>query len=297
MISSTSEIICDWLDVTYSPDSQLIGSAFKSGVMTSWLMNHSAICKKRDERSIHFSIGDHGYIKLDSSSMFSRVSASGRALAHFRAQGIFMEYLDILASEPHRVTRLDAALDIPRDGANVIKEFKKKYPSGSAPLGRKNLKMNFITGFRSDGKESGSCYFGQRTKARQTARVYDKALEALDKRGEQMPPTTRYEVTAKGERDRPSPTLRDAAEPTSIFWHIASPTLLKAPKGIKPWISGDGESWKLKRPELLPAEIVERKIEFSAELDTIAAIASQMGSGGLQYMLRQIAKKYHIDMS
>jgi hypothetical protein len=153
-----------------------------------------------------------------------------------------------------------------------------------------------MTGIRHDGLESGSCYLGHRQRARQTARVYDKAKEAMDNRKELMPPTTRYEVTARGERDRPSPTLKDAFLPASLFWHIASPTLLTAPTGIEPWISGDGDTWASKTLSLLPAEIVERKIEFNPDLDAIAAIASRDGSDGLRRMVRKIAEKYHVDL-
>ena len=72
---------------------------------------------------------------------------------------------------------------------------------------------------------------GHRTAARMTARVYDKSFEALKNRGEVYPlPVTRYEVTARKDS---GVTLRDAAEPAAIFWHIASPALIPSkPKGI-----------------------------------------------------------------
>lgn len=297
MIYSVSEIICDYLDVTYSSDSHIFGSDYRQGTLTSWLTSVGAICKRRDSNSALFSVGDRGgIVKLDSNSRFVRVSASGSALAHFRCRGIFDEYLSELSTEPHRVTRLDAALDMARDGADTIAEMRERFSSGHASLGRKALEVTYMTGTRHDGLESGTCYLGHRQRARQTARVYDKAKEAYDKRKELMPPTTRYEVTARGERDRPSPTLRDASEPTAIFWHIASPTLLKAPEGTLPWIAGDGESWTAKRPVLLPAEVVERKIEFNPDLDAIAEVAAQDGDDGLKRMLRLIARKYHIEL-
>lgn len=296
MISSGNSVICDYLDLTYSPDAHIFGSDFHMGTIEKWLLSVQATCEKRDSKSALYRLGDRGRVKMDSNSTFKRVSASGAALAHLRKHSIFEEYLSELASEPHRVTRLDAALDVPQDGADTIAELKKRFSNGHAALGRKALKVNYITSVRDDGRESGSCYLGHRQRARQTARVYDKQLEAFEKRKELLPPTTRYEVTAKGERDRPSPTLRDAAEPTSIFWHIASPTLLQAPSGIKPWVPGDGDSWKVKRPELLPAEVVERKLSYNPDLDAIFEIASQDGSGGLKRALRLIATKYHIDL-
>ena len=296
MIYSASEVVCDYLDVTYSPDSQMIGSEFYMGSLVTWLLSVGAVCRKRDATSSLFTVGDHGTIKTNSNSVFTRVSASGATLAHLRAHGLFMEYLSELASEPHRVTRLDAALDVARDGSEVISEMRTMFPDGKASLGRKHLNVTYMTGIRSDGKESGTCYIGHRQRARQTARVYDKALEALEKRGEHLPPTSRYEITIRGERGRPSPTLRDAAEPTSVFWHVASPTLLQAPASAAPWVPSDGDSWVVKRPELLPAEIVARRISYNPDLDSIAQIASQDGQGGLKLMLRQIAQKYQIDL-
>lgn len=296
MIYSASEVFCDYLDVTYSPSTDVVGSEFKQGSIVTWLLSTGAVCKSRDLTTSVFSVGDSGIIKLNNNDRFSRVSASGSVLAHFRAQGLFMEYLSELSASPHRVTRLDAALDVNRDGADVIAEMRSRFSSGSASLGRKSLKVTYLTGVRSDKRETGTCYFGHRQRARHTARVYDKAHEALEKRGESLPPTTRYEITARGERDRPSPTLRDAAEPTSLFWHVASPTLLTSPDNVAPWVAGDGESWVFKRPELLPAEIVERKVNYNPDLDSIAQIASQDGQGGLKLMLRQIAQKYQIDL-
>lgn len=296
MIYSATEPFCDWLDVTYSPVSDLIGSEFKSGILPNWLLHTGAIVLSSCLEKTVFRVGLHGTVVMQSNKRFNRVSASGASLAHFRALGVYMDFLSELSSEPHRVTRLDAAIDVSRDGADVFAECESMFTESTARLGRKDLPVKWEKRIREDGRPTGTCYLGHKTRARHTARVYDKADEALCRRGEHIPPTARYEVTARGERDRPSPTLRDAAEPLSLFWHIASPTLLRAPVGVPDWVPGDGESWTFKRPVLLPAEIVEKRIGFNPDLDKIAEIASKDGQGGLKRMLRLIAAKYHIDL-
>jgi hypothetical protein len=122
--------------------------------------------------------------------------------------------------------------------------------------------------------------------------VYDKAWEALSKRGEQLPPTTRYEMTSRGEKGRVGPSLRDAAEPTRLFWHIASPTLLKAPDDVPAWTSDWEGGWHYEKTEpLLPAEILERLVEFSPALDQMILQADKIGDGGKKYLLRLLERK------
>jgi len=219
-----------------------------------------------------------------------RVSLSGTACALLRGLGLWNDMLSELSSVPHRVTRLDAALDLPMDGADLVALMRDRHSSGQVSLTRKSVSTSTFLAVRpSDGRETGTWYAGRRTSARFTARVYDKAWEALEKRGELMPPTARVEVTAKGGDS--GATLRDAALPAAMFWHIAAPQLLAAPEGIPVWTPNQDLGWTAPPREFDPAALLRRRVESFAMLDALAAVADDMGPEGRNYLLSLIEQR------
>jgi hypothetical protein len=291
MIYSASDVFCDWLDTTYCANSDVVGS------VSLWLGMNGGNCKYSDEKGSSFAIGE-GYIKIDTSKRFSRISTSGQALEHLRAHNIFLEYLSELSMDAHNVSRLDTALDIPADGADTLDALRKRYSVAGVgcKLGQKKLPVSYILGVREDGRETGTFYGGHRSKARTTCRIYDKAWEALSKRGERIPPTTRYEMTSRGEKGRVGPSLRDAAEPERLFWHIASPDLLQKPDNVPKWSSDWEGGWHYEKVSpLLPAEVLDRLVEFSPGLNEMILQADKMGSGGRKYLLRRLGRKLGLE--
>lgn len=267
---------CDWLDVTYHPESSPVSS------LRMLLVSLGAEVMS-DEA---YRLGD-GTVHMARRYGVLRVSASGGALAHMRLVGAYMDWLSLLSEHPHRITRLDAAHDVDRDGADVLDELRQANPSGQVNLGRKALPVSLLLAVRSDGRETGSYYVGRRSRARATARVYDKRQERLDKRGQDGPPRTRYEVTVKQDYGA---TLRDAAEPERLFWHVAAPALLDKPDDAPDWSPDWSQGWRADpRPELLPAEVLERRLSNSAELSLLRDIADEMGPQGRVWLLRQLA--------
>src|SRR5690606_1114494 len=108
--------------------------------------------------------------------------------------GLWREVLAAVATTTHRVTRLDAAMDVERDGAEVLAELRARIHGGCA-LGRKRVPTRWLLAQRADGQDTGTCYVGQPGRHRVHAKVYDKAQEASDRRGIELGPRTRYEVT------------------------------------------------------------------------------------------------------
>jgi hypothetical protein len=174
------------------------------------------------------------------------------------------------------------------DAADVIPSLMARYPDGRVNLSRKALQVSRMLQVREDGRESGTFYVGHRSKARYTARVYDKSLEALVRRGELLPTTTRFEVTACKDSGA---TLRDAALPTAIFWHIAAPALLKRPEGVPMWVPNQDLGWTAPAPSFNPAEVLQRRVESSAELEAFLQVADSMGSSGRSYLLHLITRR------
>lgn len=242
-----------------------------------------------------YRLGESGTVKLGVRYGVYCVSASGAALAHMRDVGGFMHWLSALGEFPHRITRLDAAVDFGEDGADVYDRLRGRYPSGFVNLGRKALQVKHITQIRPDGRETGTFYVGHRSKARATARVYDKAWERLVNAGVVGPPRTRYEITVKQDYGA---TLRDAAEPDRLFWHVAAPALLDRPADMPDWCADWGTGWQApSRPDLLPADILSRRVPVSPELGLLASIADEMGPGGRAWLVRQIAARLGVDIT
>lgn len=275
---------CDHLAVTFHPERNPLGS------LRALLLDMGA--EVLDDRT--YRLGE-GTVKLYRTYGVLYCSASGGALAHMRFVGCYSDWLSVLSEWPHRITRLDAALDVPLDGPDVLDALRLAYPSGVVNLGRKGLPVKLELAIRDDGRETGTFYVGHRSKARATARVYDKRQERRDRRGIDGPPRTRYEVTVK--QDYGS-TLRDAAEPERLFWHVAAPALIDRPDDVPDWSADWSQGWKADpRPDRLPAEVLARRLESSAELDMLAEIADEMGPQGRVWLARRLLDRLGVECS
>lgn len=269
---------CDHLSVTFHPERNPLG-----GLRTLLLSVGSSAL---DDRT--FQVGE-GTVKLYQTYGVLYCSATGGALGYLRQAGAYMDWLCIIGDWPHRITRMDLAYDVPIDGPDILDALRARYPDGRVNLGRKALSVKLDLSIREDRRETGTFYVGHRSKARCTARVYDKRQERLDRVQRDGPPRTRYEVTVK--QDYGS-TLRDAAEPDRLFWHVASPALLDAPDDVEAWTADWSQGWRSDpRPDLLPAEVLGRRVDSSAELDMLASIADEMGPNGRVWLLRRLAAR------
>lgn len=271
-----SIIIADWLDVTFAPGEKI--SWFEK-----WMHELGGV--RRDEGNNQtYAVSKWGIIKLQSNQKFIRLSISGRVLSYCRDVGAMNRFLQLISNQPHKITRLDAALDLPVDAPGIIKKLRYKYPK-YAPvyLSQKPVYTTCFLGARSsDGLMTGTFYVGDRRTASVTARVYDKQLEALQKRSEILPPTTRYEVTCKtGEC-----TLRDVHSPAAMFWHYASPALLPRPAGVPEWVSGSPYVWESDNVPAVDIRIrMADAVKYSDDLARLCAWADLLGDGGRDYLL------------
>lgn len=272
-----SPVFCDWLDVTTSPDREhdlraalgpLICASFGS--------------KLSDDL---YELGS-GKIKMTTKRGVFRVSVSGACIRALETQGYWETFLAELGDGPHRVTRLDAAVDLPVDGARAIALLLAAYPQGRVRLSQRPTKVTELLETRSDGLKSGTWYVGHRSNAEITCRVYDKALQLLNTRGDDVPPRTRAELTV-----RKGCTLRDAFQPDRVFWHYMAPAIFERPSDVPEWSSGWAEGWTMERIELLPAQRLKALIERSPDLAAIIELADSVGPMGRTMALRLIGDK------
>lgn len=279
------EVFCDYLDVTYGPtdcpypelNQLLLGLGLKVDFSDNVVRQYS-VPLVGPEAS--------GTLRVEHRSSWAKVSASGAICAFLRASGAWSEYLSVLSGSPHRISRLDAALDLAMDGADLVDAMRRRYADGTVSLGRKAIPTSCLLGVRADGRESGTWYAGQRTRARVTARVYDKAFQMLSKYGCVLPPTGRVEITI-----REGATLRDAAEPAACFWHVAAPAILAAPEDVPMWRPNADIGWTGPHREFDPAALLRRRVETMAELDALLDVADLMGSEGRSYLLSLITRR------
>ena len=101
-------VFCDWLDVTCHPESSFISS------LSRWAVSKYPVAFADEESGrVIYEIG-YGKLVVEEKRKFHRASASGGVLQHLRDSGHYSEYLSVLSTTPHAVTRLDAALDLSR---------------------------------------------------------------------------------------------------------------------------------------------------------------------------------------
>lgn len=242
-----------------------------------------------DERGTVYRVAA-GTIKLQSwGSSVLMVSASGSAITQLRRAGLYGEYLAALSPFPHRVSRLDAALDFADDASPLIRWLWRRAANGGIALSRKsvpgsNCSKHIAPGI--DGRETGTVYVGAPS-AKVRAVIYDKRQEVYARTGEDVGPRLRYEIRVKGEL---GPTLADAFDPARLFWHYAAPDLLQAPIGVQPWVSHAQGFAMPERVSFTASQLLDRKLESSADVRRLLELAGQMGLLGVDFLCQKLRK-------
>lgn len=277
MTCSQSRVFCDWLTVSFRPDDSPLPD------VCLWLDHQCCPVRFSDDRSSLYDVGG-GTLRITFGKGFHSFSVSGVGLMYLRNMGLYSDYLSVLASCPHNVTRLDAACDYPIDGPVFLRRLEGQYPADLIKLQRKAIRVTRLYSSRlSDGQLTGTWYAGHKSSARVTARVYDKQAEALDNRGESLPPTTRVEFTFSKDHGC---TLRDAYMPYSLYHQYASPSIVPVPSDAEPWVA-HGEGWdSVARVPPLPIELFKRRVELSPEIARLVVLAASYGAEGDAVLLR-----------
>lgn len=202
------------------------------------------------------------------------ISSSGMALAALRSLGAYSAFLAELASFPHRVSMLHATLDyLMPDPAGTLLEVKEAAFAESLSLTRKRILKGHVTALLSSnaaGKETGTVYLGNRANADVWAKVYDKQHERVSRGFADPGPLVRVEVAVQSDVGA---TLRDAHNPSDLFFHFAGKSLVESPPGFAGWSPG-GEGYSLpKSEEVLPLQRLDRLVDYSHDLTRIVEIA------------------------
>ena len=278
---------CDWLDVTFSPEAFDYDEFYFSftQIYPDVTEGHS-----RNDGARVLIVG-HGSLHLSFKKTFIRVSASGGVLSALRSSGCYMGFLGLLTDYPHRVTRIDVSMDLAKSGAHVVADLWNRYKNGLS-LGQRALKTSTITAVDDRKRTTGTFYAGYKSKATRTLKVYDKRWEVLCRHEYPIADRTRYEFTMRGGKSltHAQPSLRDALEPTALFWDMAK-DILKAPKNTPVWSDTSMAPWTFERPiGLTTWEKFVGVLETSPDMARILAYANELGEPGLNMLVSRITK-------
>lgn len=215
-----------------------------------------------------------GLIRASSRGLVGVISCSGVALVELRAASLFGEYLRAVSSESHRVTRLDAALDLAIPAPVFLDGLYARANRGEVRLSHKPAPAKRWVGLNAVGEETGTVYLGGHT-AKVRLAAYDKRQERLDRGLPDPGPWLRVEL--RGSADL-GVSLRDAWDPAPFFWHYCS-GVLSRPSGVPAWVPG-GVGFELPpKPVLDPADAFEKRLSNSVELRDLVSQALSVPGG------------------
>jgi hypothetical protein len=247
-----------------------------------------------DDRGSRYFQCKGGTVKVWRRGSVVVVGASGRALGHLRAAGLYGDYLSVFAPQPHRVTRLDCTVDLPVPAPPAVAEIAARARGGGLALSRKSISPCDVTTHLSldrRGEMTGSVYLGAHT-AKVRGLVYDKRHQLESTADFDIGPCLRFEIRVSGDL---GPSLGDAFDPVRLFWHFAAPDLLPAPRGVHPWVS-QAEGYTLPpKVELTASELMRRKLESSADVQRLLDLARQCGRHGVDLLCQRLRSLAAVD--
>lgn len=235
-----------------------------------------------------------GWVKIGVRSGVSWVQASGGILGALRDVGAYADYLSLFAAYPHRVTRLDVALDVDVSPSPVLLGLYAKGREGVLSLTRKAIKPSAIEGrfspaFYDLAADTGTVYVGRRS-AEVRLTVYDKRQEVYARTKEDIGHMLlRYELRVT---DKMGATLGDAYKPAPIFWHFLAPGFLSAPSEVGQWEPFHDGGFAVNRRTVPAYERMKRRVEASTEMPRLFALADECGPQGRRLLYGLIRRYY-----
>lgn len=223
------------------------------------------------------------------------LGCSGMALSALRDRGAFDEYLSVIAGFPHRVSMLHATQDyFVASPSKVIIAVQEAAFAEELMLTRKGLTRKQVHALLSPdesepGANTGTVYLGHRKNADVWAKVYDKRQERVQRGYADPGPIVRVEVAVQSDVGA---TLRDAHNPSDIFFHFASRSLVDAPPSFAGW-AANGEGYVVgESREILPHDRLDRLLSFSLDVTRLIQVAVSMyGDKAGDVLSRHLAKK------
>ncbi len=278
-------VICDKLDVTVPAEHadlilRLRPFLDAAGFFLDWDSDAKLVLRSANDGTLVWS-KRYGVMCL---------GVSGAACAALRASGQWLAFLAEIGATPHRVTRLDATLDLATEAAPRVRRLRRSGAAGTLKLTRKAVRPEHVEAHLSrcalTSVETGSVYIGSKH-ADVRLVVYDKRHERFKATGVDVGPLVRYELRL---RSGAGVTLRDVAEPAAVFWHHMGRGTLSAPPDAPAW-SPQAEGYQLDR--WAPPSAFQRlvgRVESSGEVLALVKLAAELGPYGVEVLVSEILK-------
>jgi len=275
------DVFCDYLDITTPEDDW---PALRD-LIRPLLDEVGAILRASTAGRDLWQLGESGTVEATHRRNVVRLSHSGSGLAHLRAAGLFLAYLAEIGTVPHRVTRLDATLDVETPTPPVLRRLSARIKANALQVTRKRVSAQHVTRWTDlRDPRSGTMYIGP-PRADVRPVIYDKQLERLGRGHPDPGVLTRYECRL---RHRVGITLRDAAEPAPVFYHFMAPQIIEAPPGIRKWNPQDNGYSLPRRDPITPAARLVRRLEGNPDLLNSLELAATLGPAGTTLVHRTI---------
>lgn len=231
----------------------------------------------------------YGTVKAHAIGQVWAIGISGTVCAGLRVAKRMRSVLSAIGCRPHRVTRLDASLDLSLDAAPIVSRITAAGRRGELSLTRKSIAPETVEthlGLRVDGVESGTVYCGSRS-AEARMVVYDKRHERLSRKLPDLGNLTRFECRLKGGIGI---TLRDCDQPREVFWHHVAPDFLPRPDGVAEWIA-HGSGFVLDRAAPpTPVQRMYALLERSPDVRRLLTLSDQVGPYGLRMLVSRLQR-------
>lgn len=236
-----------------------------------------------------------GTFKMHFRQRVAVLGASGGFLSSLRSNEMYAEYLRILSGHSHRVSMLHATVDFMVDAPEVVQQVEALGHAGGLALTRKAIQPQQIHALLSlgqDGRRTGTLYLGNRKNSDVWAKLYDKQHERLSKGLPDPGPLARLEIAVQSDIGA---TLRDAFDPSALFWHFASRSLVDPPPDAPQW-QPYGEGFTLTPPALNLTGIQRLKaiLEYSPDVSRLVKIArEEYGDEGGEVLAGLVRKLFN----
>lgn len=237
-----------------------------------------------------------GTVKLARFGRVGTLGLSGVACQAFQSHGLWHQLLaDLWAVGEHRVTQLDLACDYEVDASPYVAAAYEAGKGGALRLSRKAVdpeSVSRVLQVDARGVETGTAYLGDRN-LEVSAVIYDKRNERERRRFPDPGPLLRVELHLGAV----GASLRDAAEPASLFHHYAA-ALVPCPAGVPDWVSAASGFMLEPVRERDHWEMVRRGVEaLSSALKGLAGLSDRLGPYGRRMLLGLLAQEVGVPVA
>ena len=280
---------CDYLNITSPKDNQYL-------IMTH-LKPFLDICGCLESYEGTYNIPQSsGTFKLSVRGQVSIFSASGGFLGALRAKGLYDSYLMVFADYEYRISMMHATLDFRVDAPEYITGLYQKASNEKVRLTRKFIQSQNVKQIlsRNDlGVDTGTVYLGNRANSDVWAKVYDKKHERQSRGDFTYPPTLRIEIAFQSDVGA---SLKDASNPSDIFYYHAQHSLVIPPDSFKSWSPyGQGFHTPKTQSNITPWQQIKSILEYSSDIRRVFDIAkSSYGEDALQEITKLIRGRFSL---